>query len=151
MICVLTYQIPNTKSSKKGKFVKSVRIRIPTAVESRDFSMISAKLNKMEPGRKNRSVANVGEIKIDAKVVKNSKFDRRTKHTKSKRLNIIDSLNELEYFRLLLSLLKYKILLKFLRKSFKWENIFTPIFSSIFSGLETTLFYTERFAFLHQF
>jgi len=93
VICAITYQVPDLSIiSKRDNFVKSVRIRVPTEIDPKEGPVISAKLENMKKSRKNRSVANVNGIKIDAKIVKNTKVGKKSKQSKQRRIN-----NDLEY------------------------------------------------------
>ena len=92
VICAITYQVPDMSIiSKADNFVKSVRIRVPTKIDPQQGPVISAKLENMKKSRKNRSVANVNGITIDAKIVKNTKVGKKSKQSK-RRIN-----NDLEY------------------------------------------------------
>ena len=95
VICAITYQVPDMSIiSKRDNFVKSVRIRVPTEIDPQEGPVISAKLENMKKSRKNRSVANVNGITIDAKIVKNKvgKKSKQSKQSKQRRIN-----NDLEY------------------------------------------------------
>jgi len=87
VICAITYQMPEMWIiSKRDNFVKSVRIRAPAEIDPQDAPVISAKLEKMKICRKNRALANVDGVQIDAKIVKNTKVGKKSKHNKQRRI-----------------------------------------------------------------